>query len=260
MIQCDDIPGIGQVLCKFTARHKIVGAGIKGCPRFIVRKTLRQQLKRRFYAISILSISILGWGGINASSAQDMQIRIKESPPPTTFAGLLKIPRAAPAPACNFSALPLDTSALATVSLADSALMRLPRSWQRAAFVDGDDPSADTRFIVSDQGRIHLRRLRNGASSRGFMTYLSGEQPTGTTCMIDRGATGVLWTFYPPDPARPNSPRPYLAFGDVITPSGAWYGLIISTATAAQQPVLANLLSEITLLAPPTEAGRADHH
>ena len=69
--------------------------------------------------------------------------------------------------------------------------------------------------------------------------------------MIDRGVVGVIWTFYSPDPARPTSPRPFLGFGDVITPSGAWYGLVISTATKAQQPELASIVTEVALLAPP---------
>ena len=77
--------------------------------------------------------------------------------------------------------------------------------------------------------------------------------------MIDRGAVGAIWTVYQPDPARASSPRPFLAFGDVITPSGAWYGLVISTATAAQQPELANILTEVALLAPPARDAEQVH-
>jgi hypothetical protein len=96
-----------------------------------------------------------------------------------------------------------------------------------------------------------IERKRNGASGRSFLMYRNGEVPEGTTCSLERGQTGAIWSFYLPDPQDASGVRKYTAVGSVITPAGLWYGVMLTTSSVADQSRLASVLTELMLLPSP---------
>jgi hypothetical protein len=100
---------------------------------------------------------------------------------------------------------------------------------------------------VPGGGRVSIRRLRNGARGRLFLANLKGEALVGSTCKVERGSAGAIWTFYAPNPQQPGNPWPFAAFGDVITPAGSWYSLTVSTPAAADRSRVARIVTEALL-------------
>ena len=182
------------------------------------------------------------------TEAQDVRIRLPEPlPPPTTFAGLQKLPGQRPSGPCAFPSVTQSADSLRPIVLGDSATLRLPSDWQTSALRPGDHEDTDTRLELPDGNRARIRREHNGAHGRAFLEYRLGEVAEGTTCTIDRGQTGALWTLYLPNPQDTRVLK-YSAFGDVMTPAGFWYSVMLSTTSAADQSRFASALTEAMLL------------
>lgn len=186
-----------------------------------------------------------------ACEAQGVMIRRVELPPPTTFAALQQVSGPPPSGPCAFPPVSLSVDSLNPIALGDSATLRLPRDWRTRPLLPGDDEHTDTRLIAPGDNKVMIERERNGASSRKFLMYGSGETPAGTTCSLDRGQAGAIWTFYLPDPQDTIHARKYAGFGSVITPAGSWYSVALWTSSSADQPRLASILTEAMLLPSP---------
>ena len=183
------------------------------------------------------------------SEAQDTVLfRRVELPPPTTFAGLARLKGHQPSGPCTFPSVPLPVDSLSTITLGDSATLRLPPGWQTIALRPGDDAHTRTRLAVPSDNRVLIDRKRNGASGRPYLMYTTGERPEGATCSLERGQAGAIWSFYGPAPQNIIGPRRYTALGSVITPAGRWYSVTLSTSSAADQSRLASLLTEAMLV------------
>jgi len=182
--------------------------------------------------------------------AQDVIIQRVELPPPTTFAGLKQLRGPLPSGPCTFPSVSLSVDSLSPIALGDSAILLLPNGW-RSSPLPNDDEYTTTRLAAPGDNRVWIERKRNGAVSRQFLRYGSGEQPVGTTCSLERGQTGAIWTFYPPDPRGTSGPRKYTAMGSIIRPAGFWYEVTLSTSSATDQSQLASILTEAMLLPSP---------
>lgn len=181
--------------------------------------------------------------------AQDVIIRLPEPlPPPTTFAGLQQLEGQRPSGACALPSVILSADSLTPMVLGDSATLRFPSGWKTSALRPSDHEYTDTRLALPDGNRVRIRRERNGAHGRSFMMYRPGEVAEGTTCSLDRGRTGAIWSLYLPDPQDTTSPLRYTAIGAVITPAGFWYTVDLRTTSAADQSRLASILTEAMLL------------
>jgi hypothetical protein len=180
--------------------------------------------------------------------AQDVIFRRVELPPPTTFAGLKQLRGPLPSGPCRFPSVSLSVDSLSPLALGDSATLRLPPGWRTSPPLPSDDERTRTRLTAPGDNRVLIERKRNGAVSRSFLMYRSGEHPEGTTCSLERGQTGAIWTFYLPDPEDTTGVRKYAALGSVITPAGLWYGVTLSTSSAEDQSRLAGILTEAMLL------------
>jgi hypothetical protein len=181
-------------------------------------------------------------------TGQEILIRRVVTPPPTTFAGLLKAPGGAPAARCEFPAVTIDTASLITLPFRDTASLRLPPGWSELPLYEGQDTFSQTRLIGPDSSRALFRRHRNGSQGRSFPMYRNGEKPVGVTCMVERGVAGAIWSFYPPDPDAPASPRPFRGYGDFITSDGRWYAVMVSGATPEQRLLAASTITAVALL------------
>jgi hypothetical protein len=183
------------------------------------------------------------------AEAQDIQIRVHELPPPTTFAGLRQLRGPMPSGPCAFPAATLLADSLNTIAVGDSTTLRFPRDWRTRPLLPEDDEYTHVRLATPEDNRVRIQRERNGARGRSFLMYLSGERPEGATCTVDRGQAGAIWSFYPPDPQDTTTgSRKYAALGAVITPAGFWYSVSLSTLSAADQSRLASILTEAMLL------------
>jgi hypothetical protein len=183
--------------------------------------------------------------------AQDMVIRRDELPSPTTFAGLKQLEGPIPSEPCTFPPVSLSVDSLRPIALGDSATLLLPMGWQLKELRPSDDEQARTRLAGPGDGRVLIERQRNGATSRPFLMYGSGERPEGKTCSLVRGQMGAIWTFYLPNPQDTTSGRKYMAMGSVITSAGFWYSVTLSTSSGADQFRLAGILTEAMLLPSP---------
>jgi hypothetical protein len=179
--------------------------------------------------------------------AQDVLVRRVELPPPTTFAGLQQLSGPMPSGPCTFPSVSLSADSLTAIVLGDSATLRLPPGWRNNPLGPTGDEHTRTRLVTPDDNRVSIERKRNGASSRDFLMYGTGERPQGTTCSLERGQTGAIWTFYPPNP-QDTSVRKYGALGAVITPAGFWYSVSLWTSSVSDQSRLASILTEAMLL------------
>jgi len=180
--------------------------------------------------------------------AQDIRIRLPEPlPPPTTFAGLKNLQGTQPSGPCAFPSVTLSADSLSPIVLGDSATLRLPRGWQKSPPRPGDHEDTDTQLALPGGSRARIRRERNGAQGRTFLEYRLGEHPAETTCSLDRGQTGAIWSLYVADPDTTRILR-YPAFGDFITPAGFWYNVTLWTPSDADRSRLASILSEAMLL------------
>jgi len=197
----------------------------------------------RFASILFAVVTIVGRG-----EAQEILIRRAVSPPPVTYQGLLKLKGTAPSGPCRFNPASLPADSLMPVALGDSATLRLPSGWRIRAPMQGDDAYTHLRLDVEDAGRVRIERERYGGRGRHSLMYKNGERPEGTTCAVDRGQPGAIWTFYLPDPADAGYRFPYIAMGALMTPAGRWYNLSLQTTTAAEQSRLAGMLTELMLL------------
>lgn len=165
------------------------------------------------------------------ASAQVL-IRRVVTPPPTTFAALTGLQGFGPSPACRWEIPALNASQLRPIALPDSTSVRVSDGWQRLEPVTGEDPGA-TRLVAPDSSRVRILRERNGSTGKSYPMYRNNTIPTGETCSIEQGQAGIVWTFYEPDPDN-SLPRPYFAYGEVMTPAGKWYRLMVSGVSRAQ--------------------------
>jgi hypothetical protein len=185
------------------------------------------------------------------SEAQDVIMRRVELPPPTTFAGLQQLSGPLPSGPCAFPSVSLSVDSLNPIALGDSATLRLPPGWRARPLLPSDDEHTQTRLAAPGDNRVLIERKRNGASSRQFLMYGSGERPEGMTCSLERGQTGAIWTFYLPDPQDTTGARKYAALGSIITSAGLWYSVALWTSSSADQSRLASILTEAMLLPSP---------
>jgi hypothetical protein len=180
--------------------------------------------------------------------AQDIRIRMADPlPPPTTFAGLQELHGTRPTGPCAFPAVTLSADSVSPIALAESATVRVPRGWQTSAFRTGDHEDTDTQLALPGGNRARIRRERNGAHGRSFLEYRLGEHPEETTCSVEHGQTGAIWSLYAPHPDTTRDLR-YPAFGDVITPAGSWYSVTLWATSDAERSRLVNILTEAMLL------------
>jgi hypothetical protein len=198
---------------------------------------------RILFAVALFALAV-------ECEAQDVIVRRVELPPPTTFAGLQQLPGPPPSGPCTFPAVSLPVDSLSPITLGDSAKLRLPPGWQTSPLHPSDDQTY-TRLAAPGDNRVLIERKRNGASGRSFLMYRNGEVPEGTTCSLERGQTGAIWSFYLPDPQDASGVRKYTAVGSVITPAGLWYGVMLTTSSAADQIRLASVLTQVMLLPSP---------
>jgi len=112
----------------------------------------------------------------------------------------------------------------------------------------GDDEYTHTRLASPGGIRVRMQRERNARPGRQFLMYKSGETPEGTTCTLERGQAGAIWSFYPPDPKDATGVPNYEALGSVVTPAGLWYSVSLPTSSGAEQSRLASILTEAMLL------------
>lgn len=172
---------------------------------------------------------------------------MQKSPPPKTFAGLRNLPGPPPSGTCAFPSVTLSVDSLKPIVLGDSATLRFPPGWQMSPPRRGDDKYTDTRLALPGDNRVQIQRERDGRG-RSYMKYASGVDAQGTTCSLDRGQTGAIWSLYLPDPQDTTRALKYVAFGSVMTPAGLWYRVFLSTTSAADQSRLASILTEAMLL------------
>jgi hypothetical protein len=179
--------------------------------------------------------------------AQEIILRREVLPPPTTFAGLEQLKGPVPTGPCTLPSAPFTVDSLKAITLGDSATLMLPSGWQAIELRPSDDEHSRTRLAGPGDSRVLIERERNGATSRRFLIYGSGEQPEGMTCSLPRGRAGAIWTFYLPNP-EDTGVRKYTALGSIITPAGLWYSVTLSTASAADEYQLASTVTEVMLL------------
>jgi hypothetical protein len=198
--------------------------------------------------MKIFAVALLALFGLAVEcEAQDVIVRRVELPPPTTFAGLKQLGGPVPTGPCTFPSVSLSADSVSPIILGDSVTLRLPRDWRTSPLGPSDDEHTRTRLVTSGDNRVSIERKHNGASSRNFLMYGNGERPEGTTCWVDRGQAGAIWTFYQPNP-QDTSVRKYGAFGAIITPAGFWYSVSLWTSSVTDQSRLASILTEALLL------------
>jgi hypothetical protein len=196
---------------------------------------------RILFVLAVLALAV-------ECEAQDVRIRMAEPlPPPTTFAGLQQLQGARPSGPCAFPSVTLSADSLSSIVLGDSATLRLPRGWQKNPPRPGDHEDTDTQLALPGGSRARIRRELNGAHGRSFLEYRLGEHPAETTCSLDRGQTGAIWSLYVPHPDTTRALR-YPAFGDFITPAGFWYNVTLWTTSDADRSRFASIISEAMLL------------
>jgi hypothetical protein len=196
---------------------------------------------RILYVLAVLALAV-------ECEAQDIRIRMADPlPPPTTFAGLQQLMGPRPTGPCAFPSVTLSADSLSPIALGDSATLRFPPGWQTSPAHPGDHEYTDTQLALPGGNRARIRRERNGAHGRSFLEYRLGERPAETTCSLDRGQTGAIWSLYVPHPDTTRVLR-YPAFGDIITPTGFWYSVTLWTTSAAERSRFASILTEAMLL------------
>jgi hypothetical protein len=195
--------------------------------------------------------------------AQDILVRRKTEAPPTSFQELRVKPASGPAPtkACSFPDSLFAAGLTVSLDLADSTSVALPDDWrvrepaptapartpvirlpdsvsahltpeqlaQVIASISTPRSGPDVRLVDRDSNLIFVTRKRNGADGRNFPMYRNGATPEGDGCLIDRGTLGAIWTLYEPDPSRQGQRFGYSAYGDVMTPGGFWYSLVVNS-------------------------------
>ena len=169
------------------------------------------------------------------------------TPLPTTFAGLQLLPGPSPSGPCEVSSPPPDTVAVTSISLPDTSHLLLVAGWQQQPLVEGDQGHTEARLAGPADARISISRMRNGAQGRHFLIYRSGVLPEGRACWVRGGSAGAIWASYEPDPGVPDDPRPFLAFGELITPAGRWYRLTVSSRTAQDRDRAASTITALFL-------------
>ena len=200
----------------------------------------------RFLTMRILLVlALIALAG--ECEAQDVIGRMAELPPPTTFAGLQQLRGPVPSGPCVLPSVSLEVDSLSPITLGDSATLRLPPGWQTSPLHPNEDEHSRTRLAAPGDNRVLIERKHNGASGRPYLMYGSGELPEGTTCSLERGQAGAIWTFYLPNP-QDTGVRKYNAFGSIITRGGLWYSVSLGTFSAADQSRLASILTEAMLL------------
>jgi hypothetical protein len=185
----------------------------------------------------------------NLCAARQILIRQVVTPPPTTFAGLRQTEGVTPSGPCDLPVVTLDTALLVPVALGDTGSLGMPPGWSVLPLYEGQDPFTVTRLAGPDGSRALIQRRRNGSQGRSHLMYRNDERAVGPTCLVDRDSVGAIWTFYLPDPGVPDSPRPFLADGDIMTPDGRWYGIMISSETAEARARTASMLTAVALRA-----------
>jgi hypothetical protein len=202
-------------------------------------------------------VLVLALFGLAVDCEAQIIVRRVELPPPTTFAGLEQLRGPTPSGPCTFPPVSLSVDSLSPITLGDGATLRLPTDWRTSALRPSDDEHATTRLAAPGHNRVLIERKRNGATSRQYLMYRSGERPEGTTCSLKRGQTGAIWSLYLPDPQDTTGLLKYTALGSVITPAGFWYNVTLWTSSAADQSRLASVLTEAMLL--PSPSAHATH-
>jgi hypothetical protein len=200
---------------------------------------------------------VLALFGLAVDCEAQIIVRRVELPPPTTFAGLEELRGPTPSGPCTFPPVSLSVDSLRPIALSDSATLRLPRGWQTRALHPSDDVHTITRLAAPGDSRVLIERKHNGATSRQYLMYRSGERPEGTTCSLEHDQTGAIWSLYLPDPQDTTGLLKYTALGSVITPAGFWYNVTLLTSSAADQSLLASVLTEVMLL--PSPGAQATH-
>ena len=180
---------------------------------------------------------------------QEIILRPVRVPPPTTFAALVALPGPQPAGPCD-TALVMAGAPAVQLTLSDSSSIALPIGWGPRPLFEDDDPATYTRFLGPGDTRARVLRKYHGAS-RTVLSYDPPFPAPGTTCRLDRGAAGAVWTMYERNPARPPAEQRFLAFGDLVTASGSWYSVTVSGPDEASRQVAATAITTALLLRQP---------
>ena len=162
-------------------------------------------------------------GAARSADAQEILIRRVVLPPPTTFQELREKPGRAITGSCDLPSVTISPDSLVPIVLADSSTLHLPTSWQARPRLQWDIENGSDVLGGPDDTRLRIARQKNGATGRSFRRNQDDSEAIGTTCAVDRGDIGIVWSFYEPDPGVPDNPRPFVAFGEVMTPGGRWY-------------------------------------
>ena len=205
------------------------------------RRSLKVLIMRILPVLALFALAV-------EAEAQDIIIQRVELTPPTTFAGLRGLRGTQPSGPCAFPSVALSVDSLISIALGDSAALALPPDWRTRPLVPEDDEYTHTRLTAPRGSLVRIQRQRNGANGRPYLRYNNFERAEGTTCTLERGQTGAIWSLYLPDPQGTMGALKYGAFGDVITPSGFWYSVTLWTSSAAEQSRLASILTEAMLL------------
>jgi hypothetical protein len=160
-----------------------------------------------------------------ACKSSGVIIRRGGPPAPTTFAGLRALSGPAITQVCTLQALTLSPG-WTPVKASDSVSFLLPPGWKSLPPLSPPVLDAHPILLFAGPTGSRLEVQLEDARGKGRRWLAKGPNATavtGLTCEIDRGPEGAIWTFYPRDSTGPDNPRPYIAFGDVMTPSGRWY-------------------------------------
>lgn len=184
------------------------------------------------------------------ADAQDIQIRLATSPPPTTFVQLKAQPGRKIAGPCVLPIVSIALDSLVPIALADSATLRVPPDWQARPRLEYDIEVGSTVLGGPADSRVRIERVRNGALGRSFLRYRDDSDAIGPTCEVDRGDVGVIWTFYEPDPGDQNLGRRFGALGEIMAPGGRWYKVSLWASGRAERAHAASSFTEVVLRQP----------
>ena len=142
---------------------------------------------------------------------------------------------------------PPDTVAVTSIALPDTSHLLLVAGWQEQPLLDGDQGHTEARLAGPADARISISRKRNGAQGRHFLIYRSGVVPEGRVCWVQEGSAGAIWASYEPDPGVPDALRPFVGFGELMTPAGRWYSVTVSARTAQDRDRAASTITALFL-------------
>jgi hypothetical protein len=186
-------------------------------------------------------------GAVPVCQAQQILIRRQVLPPPTTFVGLKQLRGPEPTGPCHLPAATLSPDSVTSIALSDSSTLHFPQGWREVSGFSVDSEVGRTVVAGPGESRVRILRERNGAVGRHYQGDEHGDPRPGVTCEVDRGDVGAIWTFYAPDSVQVTWPRPYLAFGEIITPRGSRYTLTLSAHTSDERAQMVAIVTEAGL-------------